>query len=45
MDKINLEIERFRQLREKYSNFDNINSIKDIKLLSQENPLVDNIKI
>ena len=44
MDKINLEIERFRQLREKYSNFDTINSIKDIKYYLKENPLSDNIK-
>lgn len=44
MNSINLEIERFRQLREKYSNFNNNNSIKDIKFLSQKYPLSDNIK-
>ena len=44
LNNVNLEIERFRQLREMYSNFDNINSIKDINYLSQKNPLVDNLK-
>ena len=44
LNNINLEIERFRQLREKFSNFSNINSIKDIKYLSQKNPLGENFK-
>ena len=44
MNNINLEIERFRQLREKYSNFDNITTVKDIKYFYQKSPLSDNLK-
>ena len=44
MNKINLEIERFRQLREKFSNFDNVNSIKDIKYFAEKHPLAVNVK-
>jgi hypothetical protein len=44
MDLVNLEIERFRQLREKFSNFDNINSVKDVKYYGDAHPLVTNMK-
>jgi len=44
MNRINLEIERFRQLREKYSDFNRVNSIQAIKYYAEKHPLSNNME-